>query len=209
MEFKEVLEKRSSVRNFTSEEVKIEDLSEIVKYASLAPSVNNYQPWRFIAITNKELLKKMGDLVYKKINNILPAPSGEEEQKVKSKVLWHSTFFGNAPSVIAVAMKPYEAIVDRLVHRTDLTHEELNKLRGYPDILSIGAAIENLILGAVNLGYGSCWLSGPLVAREELEECLFIKNPWKLSAMVAIGKPSGHTNNSDKKPLEEIFEFIS
>ncbi|MEQ8169283.1 MAG: nitroreductase family protein [Candidatus Eremiobacterota bacterium] len=206
MEFKEVLEHRTSVRAFTSEEVKIEDLKEIVRYAGLAPSVNNSQPWRFIAITNKERLKKMGDLVLKKIDNLLPA-SSEEEEKVKSKVISFSTFFVNAPSVVAVAMKPYEAVVDTC--KTDITHEEMNRLRGYPDILSLGAAIENLILGSVNLGYGSCWLSGPLVAREELEECLSVKSPWKLAAMVAIGKPSVHPKKSEKKPLDEIFEFIS
>jgi len=209
MEFKEVLEKRISVRNFTKEEIKIEDLKEIVKYAGLAPSVNNSQPWRFIAITNKELLKKMGELVSNKINSLFPEPSGEEEEKVKSKVLWYSTFFAGAPSVIAVAMKPYEAIVDTLIYKTELTHEELNKLRGYPDVLSLGAAIEHILLGAVNLGYGACWLSGPLVAREGLEECLSIKSPWKLSAMVAIGKASGHPKHSEKKSLEEIFEFVS
>jgi nitroreductase len=209
MEFKDVIEKRTSVRTFINEAVKIEDLREIVRLAGLAPSVNNSQPWRFIAITNKNLLRKMEELVHKKINELLHDTQNVEEQKVKSKVLWHSTFFVNAPSVIAVVVKPYDAIIDKLMHRTDLTHEEINNFRGSPDIMSIGASIENLILGAVDLGYGACWLSGPMVARESLEECLGIKSPWRLSSMIAIGKPSVNTDKSEKKSLDEIFEIRS
>ncbi len=32
----------------------LEDIREMVRLASLAPSVNNYQPWSFVLITNKE-----------------------------------------------------------------------------------------------------------------------------------------------------------
>jgi nitroreductase len=52
MELKEVIEKRVSIRTFTDEPVAVSDIKEIIKRAGLAPSINNSQPWKFIAITN-------------------------------------------------------------------------------------------------------------------------------------------------------------
>ncbi len=64
-----------------------------------------------------------------------------------------------------------------------------------------------MILAAVDLGYGACWLSGPLVAKDDLEPMLGIHRPWKLSAMVAMGKPAANVRQRDKKPVDEILEI--
>ena len=44
--------KRRSIREYTDEPVKIEDLREIVKAGTWAPSGLNNQPWRFVLITD-------------------------------------------------------------------------------------------------------------------------------------------------------------
>lgn len=207
MELKEAIEKRASVRQFNNDQISVEDLREMVRLAGLAPSINNSQPWRYIAITNKELLKTMASAVHNKINETLPDTDEESEKKAKAQVDWFSTFFVDAPAVIAVATHPYEAIVDKALHDTSLCHEDINAMRGHPDIESIGASIQNLLLAAVDKGYGACWLSGPLMAREELENMLGINQPWKLAAMIAVGKPSAHVEQRDKKPVDEIFEL--
>ena len=63
MELKAAIEARTSIRIFSEEKVNMKDIREMVRLAGLAPSVNNYQPWRYIAITNKDLLNKMADVV--------------------------------------------------------------------------------------------------------------------------------------------------
>lgn len=206
MELKQVIESRASVRNFSSDDVPVEHLREMVRLAGLSPSVNNSQPWKFIAIKNRELLKCMADCVLAKINESLPVCEDEAERKAKSQVEWFSTFFGDAPAVIAIITRPYEAIVDKALPHSGLTHEDINTMRGCPDIQSIGASIENLQLAACDMGYGACWLSGPLMAREGLEKCLGVESPWHLAAMVAIGRPLANTDQREKKPLDEIFE---
>jgi nitroreductase len=207
MELKEAIEQRASVRQFASDNVDIEDLKEMVRLAHLAPSVNNSQPWRFIAITNRELMKQMADAVRAKVHEVLPDSDEEKARKVKSQVEWFSTFFESVPAVIAVVKCPYEAIVDCALDKGHMTHEDMNAMRGCPDIESIGACIENLMLAAVDMGYGTCWLSGPLVARNELESILELKGPWTLEAMVAVGKPLMTIHQREKKPLEEVFEL--
>ena len=205
MEFKEVLSKRVSIRAFKDEEVPTQVLEELVLRAGLAPSINNSQPWKFIAIKNKEILLTMSELVHKKIREMFPT---ETDENVVNTVDKFSTFFGNAPAVIAVLNKPYEAIVDSILDKTDYSHDDVNRLRNYPNVQTIGAAIEHIILSAFDLGYGSCWLTGLLIARDEIENLLGIEEPYNLAACVAIGKPTGYVNPKAKKPLSEIFQII-
>lgn len=204
MELKQTIEKRTSIRNFTEESVPVADLKELVRRAGLAPSVNNYQPWKFIAVTNKDILSKMAVKVSEKIKE-LPENKSIASKNVKSQVEWFATFFENAPAVIAMVMEDYESVLEKGVQ---LSHEEINKLRNFPDMQSAGAAIQNMLLSAVDMGYGACWLSAPMMAKESLEKILSVENPYHLIAFVAIGKPSRQLEPKSKKPMDEIFKLI-
>ncbi|MCX6089545.1 MAG: nitroreductase family protein [Atribacterota bacterium] len=76
MDFMDVIKNRRSIRKFRAEEVVQEDLEEIMEAARLAPSANNFQPWKFIIIKND-----------KKKRLIAQSCSGQE-------------FIGEAPVVI-------------------------------------------------------------------------------------------------------------
>lgn len=204
MDLKEAIEIRTSIRNFTEDKVPVEDLKELVRRAGLAPSVNNYQPWEFYAITNKEILSKMAVKVAEKIKE-LPANKSIASNNVKSQVEWFATFFENAPAVIAMSMEDYESVLEKGV---ELSHDQINKLRNFPDLQSAGAAIQNMLLSAVDMGYGACWLSAPMMAKESLEEILGIEGKHHLIAFVAIGKSARDLKPKSKKSLEEIFKLI-
>jgi nitroreductase len=206
MELKAAIESRASVRRFAEGDVPVADLREMVRLAGLAPSANNSQPWRFIAITNRGLLKQMADAVRARIDDVLPDSPDEAKKKAKGQVEWFSTFFGDAPAVFAVASCPYKAVIDDALP-AELTHEEMNALRRHPDIQSVGASIQNLLLASVDMGYGGCWLSGPLLARDALESLLGLDSPWSLTALVAVGKPGSAVKPREKKPVDEIFEL--
>ncbi|MFP4059896.1 MAG: nitroreductase family protein [bacterium] len=204
MEFRKVVESRTSIRNFKSDKVPVEDIKELVRIASMAPSINNFQPWKFIAITNRDILKNMSEAVSRKIQS-LPSSKSRASKNVKSQVEWFSTFFSEAPLVIAVIMEDYESILEKGV---GLSHDDINKARNYPDIQSAGACIENMLLGAVDMGYGGCWLSAPMVASEEISEMLKIEKPYRVIAFVAIGKPAGDPRPREKKEVSDLLGFI-
>lgn len=204
MDLKQSIEKRISIRNFTDEIVPVEDLKELVRRAGLAPSVNNYQPWKFYAITNKDILAKMAVRVSEKIHQ-LPSNKSIASKNVKSQVEWFATFFENAPAVIAMVMEDYESVLEKGV---ELSHNEINKMRNFPDMQSAGAAIQNILLSAVDLGYGACWLSAPMMAKEALEEILSVKTPYHLIAFVAVGKAVKDLQAKSKKPMNEIFTLL-
>jgi len=166
MELKDAIQNRASVRKFTEEGVIIDDLKEMVRRAGLAPSENNHQPWRFIAITNKAILEKLANTVSQKISSI-PSLESKRAYLVKSQMEMSATFFKRAPSVIAMVMTHSETIWEKGIN---IPQEELKKMHNYPDLQSAGAAIQNILLSAVEFNYGACWMSSPLTAKEELEE---------------------------------------
>jgi len=204
MELQQAIEKRTSIRSFKDTPIPAEDLKHLVRMGGQAPSVNNYQPWRFYVITNDEKKREMAYAVKQRIEE-LPANQSIASSNIKSQVEWFATFFEDAPAVIAMAMEEYESVLEKGVQ---LSHQDINILRNYPDIQSAGAAIQNILLAAVDLGYGACWLSAPMMAKEDLEKIIGIAEPFHLMAFVAVGVPSRDFKAKEKKPLEEIIEWI-
>ena len=204
MELKEAIERRSSVRSFKNDPLPVEALQEMVRLAGLAPSVNNFQPWSFIGITTREKLNHIAEMVSVKMNSYKTKPS-EPAQNVKSQVEYFSTFFRDAPAVIAVILEEYETVWEK---SSELSHDEINKMRNFPDIQSTGACIQNILLAAVDMGYGACWLSGPMVARKEIEDYLEISQPSRLISFVAIGEPKHEAKPRNKENMAGKLRFV-
>jgi nitroreductase len=67
------------------------------------------------------------------------------------------------------------------------------------------AAIENILIASTALGYGSCWLEGWTLPREdEFKELLGIPADKRLLTLIPIGVPVGWPT-CDKKPLDEVL----
>lgn len=205
MEFKEVIERRTSIRSFRSDPVPVEDIREIIRLAGLAPSVNNYQPWSFVVITSKKVMNTLADIISEKIQSY-PVKNSQLSANVTNQVEWYSTFFREAPVLVVVVLDKYESVWEKGV---ELGHDEINRIRNYPDIQSAGACIENLLLAAVDMGYGGCWLSGPMVARDEIETVLEIMKPSMVLSFIALGKPSKDFKPKGKENLGESIRIIS
>ncbi len=61
------LKSRRSIRNFKDKSISEKDITMILEAAQWTPSASNKQPWRFIVIKDKDLLKKIsGTAVYGK-----------------------------------------------------------------------------------------------------------------------------------------------
>ena len=63
MDFFEVVRRRRSIRRFTQQSVKEEDILAMLEAARLAPSATNEQPWRFIVVRDQEIKSQMQDMV--------------------------------------------------------------------------------------------------------------------------------------------------
>ncbi|GGQ94023.1 nitroreductase family protein [Deinococcus ruber] len=70
----EAIETRVSIRKFVQEPMDQNDLHEILRLATLAPTANNVQPTRFAVIQNKELQQKLQEVSYNQ-SQITSAPA--------------------------------------------------------------------------------------------------------------------------------------
>ena len=59
--FYDLLKSRRSIRKFQDREVEKEKTDAILKGALLAPSSRARRPWEFVAVTDRELLKKLSE----------------------------------------------------------------------------------------------------------------------------------------------------
>ncbi|MBP1639809.1 MAG: nitroreductase [Bacteroidetes bacterium] len=61
MNFIDLANKRRSVRNYKAQPIEQEKLEYLLEVARIAPSAVNFQPWKMIVITDKNLLNQLQD----------------------------------------------------------------------------------------------------------------------------------------------------
>lgn len=126
----ETILNRRSVRVYSEEQIREEDLELILKAGLYAPSGCNMQSWHFTVVQNKEVMKKINraikDELLKSDNEYFKSFAAEEE----------SDIFHNAPSIIVISGEK-----SALVPQIDCS-----------------AATENMMIAAESLGIGTCWI---------------------------------------------------
>jgi len=185
-----VLERRS-VRNFKDEAVPEPIIRRILEAGRFAPSAGNNQNWKFVVVTDNEMISRLEEAVYAVVNFMnnayttdsmvmglvqglgQPLPEGMFEPRVwggaKCVANKELPIFMGAPVVIFLAGS------DRMVG---------------PE-LQAGIAGQNMNLVAQSLGIGSCWSGfGAMVAMiPELNERLGIQEPWRIVTSMVLGYP--------------------
>lgn len=201
--FWEVLKTRRSIRKFKSTPVPDEDIRKIIEAATLAPSGGNRQNWHFVVVKSRDLINGMKDAVQSVVDGLasrMEAPTAKQEFLSYSN---YFTVFEQAPVVIAIVMKPYDSMTVRLLNR----YSKKGEYKTTAGIQGVCAATENLLLAAHALGYGGCWMTGPLIAKEKLESQLGINSPDELIALIPIGLADEGPKMPPRKDITEVVTF--
>jgi nitroreductase len=70
------------------------------------------------------------------------------------------------------------------------------------------AAIENMLLAAVAMGYASCWVEGQVRRHEPaLREALGVPQALRVWAILPIGKPAAHPARPAKSRLPDVTHY--
>ncbi len=209
MDIFDSIQERKSIRRFKQTPVLDEDIKRVLDAARLAPSANNAQPWSFIVIRNRVVLNQMADAVRQMLDRMIPyAESEKQAQRLVAYKGTYYTFFENAPVVIAVLMEAYDAGTDRVLAKMGYSPEDIKRLRPLPGLQSVAAAIENMLLAIHALGYGSCWMTGPLVAQEAFETLLGYGKEKSMVALLPVGVPDENPPARPRKPLDDMMSAI-
>lgn len=219
MELQTIIEKRQSIRRYQEGGIPDADLEDIIKAAGLAPSGKNAQNWHFIAVKNRELIQKLADTISAKNEEICLKMDAIDKSKADSfrkfcknfTVFWRDT----APAIIITLATAYLPSGYNEYKLIGAEENLLLDLAGYrnPGMQSIGAACENLTLKAVDLGYGTCWLTSANYAAAEIEkflkdECGFEKAGYFFVNLFAIGIPQENQKSPGKKELNEFYTLL-
>ena len=167
---------RRSVRKYTDQPISKEDLQEILEAGTWAPSAVNLQPWYFVAIHSQEELAKMADVMQRVADGILP--------NLKTR-------FANAPAVVDETYEFVRGLGDAPVYILAFQLKPDYKVEADAVNLSIGAAIENMLLAAHDKGIGSCWLTAPIEAGVGKElGAIFAPEQGEMVALITLGYPA-------------------
>ena len=208
MELFNVIDSRKTIRKYDNYVPNDDEIKRIIESARLAPSAINAQNWRFLAVLNQDIKNKMADCVLKKYDEIMGKIEPETAQNI-SRYKGHSTFFKDAPLLIVCLEKAAPSFMGGVLEDAGYSASEIAKMRPDSYLLSMGGAIENMILSASALGFGSCWMVAPVLAEADFREILNIKEDEKIVTLLTIGKPLGdNPNRMPKKTLDEVIEII-
>jgi len=209
MDLFDAIRGRKSIRKFKDLPVPDEDVRKILDAGRRAPSANNTQPWSFLVIRDKAVLKQMAEAVRLQVDRMIPfAENDKQAQRLAAYKTTFYTFFENAPLVIAVFTEAYDASTNQLLARMGYSAADIMRLRPNPGLQSVAAAIEHLLLAAHALGYGSCWMTGPLVAQESFEKILGYGRDKTIAALLPVGIPGEDPPARPRKELQDLSRTI-
>jgi nitroreductase len=169
MDFQELLVKRRSVREFEDKEVALDLVKEIIAESIKAPNASNAQPWKFIIVNDKKMMKRISDDSKK---TLMAGIEKDPNSPMKGylEVLRNENFnvFYNAPCLVA--------IVGRQKSPTIAT--DCGILAGY------------LMLSAASKGLGSCFVvQGAEVRDPQLIQEIGLPEGYRIWAPIILGYP--------------------
>lgn len=203
--------KRRSVRKFKDEVIPMDDLKHIIEAAIQAPSGKNAQNWHFVIIRGKEKVNSIVKVVEDKNAEIATKIVDEDIKAIFINSLKYQTAFRNAPCLILVYAGNYKPTgfeeFKAINESEDIIQDLVNTA---PGIQGVAAAMENLLLAAASLGYGTCWMTGLNYAAKEIGEKInFDKAGYSLMALTPIGIPLEEEHITPlRKPVDEVITVI-
>ena len=209
--FAQIAESRRSIRKYEDKDVDTHEILECLRIATTAPSGCNSQCWKFMLIHNKKKIADIADLVTKKEKELLSAVNMKYEQVYFDSRISMLTFFKNAPVCIAVYMTRldyYDKKLEQALCEFGYTYDGLMELFGFPDLLSVGAAIQNLLLALSEKGYGACWMNDPVIAKAEISQYLGMTSDEKLVSLIPVGIPAFTPKGKKYKDFNDVVKVI-
>jgi len=173
------IEARRSIRAFLPDPVPRAELDRLVEAACLAPAPHHSRPWRWAVVDapdrKRALAHGMGNRWRRDLEGD-GVPRGRVDELIAAS---HRKLTG-APALLLGC----------------LTWEGLDR---YPDeqrrraewgmaLLSLGAAVENLMLAAAAADLASCWVAAPIFCPAEARDALALPREWLPHALVLVGR---------------------
>ncbi len=161
---------RRSIRRFKDDPVPEEALQAILTAATQAPSAKNRQPWRFHVVRGEQRAE-MGRVMRQGI------------ARMKAQGVDVGSAVGSARVMETAPLTVFVFNPEGL--HPWLTRSTEQMFLDVVNVQSVGAAIQNMLLAALDLGLGSLWICDVFYAYQEL--CDWLGEGGQMIAAVALG----------------------
>jgi nitroreductase len=167
VELFEALNSRATAKAYGESAPTREHLAQVLESAVRAPDHGRLRPWRFMLIEGDQR-RTFGELVAESARRRVPGLSEGDLQRAREKAM-------RAPTIIIT--------ICRVVPST--------KVPDIEQILAVGAATQNILLGLHALGYAAAWKTGEAAYDPEVKKALGLNPDDHLVGFVYAGGGAG------------------
>lgn len=187
MDTTEAIAARRSIRKFKDQPVPEDLIRQVLHAATLAPSGKNRQPWRFYVVQGEERAE-MVRVMREGMAKLEAQGMGTGSAK------WTAQVMEQAPATVFV-FNPNAGWVNMPAEIGDWMWNVV-------DVQSVGAAIQNMLLKALDLGLGSLWICDVFLACDELSA--WLGESSQMIAAVSLGYPDESPEPRPRKTVDEV-----
>jgi nitroreductase len=204
MKVMEAIRRRRSIRKFKSTPLTKLQLDNLMEAARLAPSGCNVQPWRFIIIRNVKLKQRLQEAAFG-LQFIAQAPvvivcCGDLRSWKKTKE--------HTEEILQTLETPLnKACKKALMERVERAVQADVNERIPTTLMNVAIAIEHIVLEAVELGLGSCWVR--IFDAESVRDLLALPRYFYVVALLPIGRPDEQPDPRPRLPLSRVTREIN
>ena len=194
--FSELVRGRRSVRSYRPDPVPRELVERALEAARWAPSPHGRLPWRFVVITRLEAKVRLANAMADEWIRQLSL-DGDPPEIVAKRLARSHDRVRNTP----VCIIPCLYLADLDVY-PDASRQEAERLMA---VQSLGAAAQNLLLAAYDLGLDSGWLCAPLFCPDTVRQALDLTPDLDPQAILTLGYAAQEPTRRERLPLDALI----
>ncbi len=188
---------RRSVRRYVDKEVSPDLVDKVLEAARWAPSPHGRQPWRFAVITGRQTKERLADAMGEEWRSNLEM-DGQDTEIVEKRLEGSRRRLLDAPVLVLLCL-----YLEDLDEYPDAERQESEITMA---VQSLGAAAQNALLAAYDLGLDAGWMCAPLFCPKEVTEALELDPTLVPHALLTLGYAEGDPpKRRSRKPLEELI----
>jgi coenzyme F420-0:L-glutamate ligase/coenzyme F420-1:gamma-L-glutamate ligase len=176
----DVLYARRTVRSFTSEPVDLAAVRRAIAAALTAPAPHHSEPWRFVIVSSADARTRLLDAMLQAWRADLRRDGFTEEQITRRTR--RGLPLRDAPLIVVPCLEASAAHA--------YPDERRSRAEQAMFTVSMGAAVQNLLVALAVENLGSAWISSTLFCQDVAAAALGLPDGWRPMGAVAVGHPA-------------------
>jgi nitroreductase len=185
MDALEMLLRRESALKLMDPPPSAEQLETMFQAALRAPDHGRLRPWAFVVVP-KDKRERFGEIMVQSLQQRRPDTAPEMLQREKQKVM-------RAPMILVVAARP----------------KSTERIPEIEQLLSAGAAAQNIMLAAYALGFGAMWKTGDAAYDDGVKTALGLQSSDKIVGFIYLGSTDGSSSPAARPTSKDFVSVLA